>query len=51
VKKILLIALSAISSTLLTSCTTITVDAPQPAELSLRHPDLRAARTAVVEPQ
>jgi len=48
-KLVLLVPL--LTAALLTSCTTITVDAPQPAELSLRHPDLRAARTAVVEPQ
>jgi len=34
-KKILLPILCAVSTALLTSCTTITVDAPQPAELSL----------------
>jgi tetratricopeptide (TPR) repeat protein len=43
-KKILLPILCAISAALLTSCTTITVDAPQPAELSLG----RGSRVSIV---
>lgn len=43
-KKILLPILCAVSAALLTSCTTITVDAPQPAELSLG----RNARVSIV---
>ena len=43
-KKILLPILCAVSAALLTSCTTITVDAPQPAELSLG----RGSRVSIV---
>lgn len=43
-KKFLPIALSALTAALLTSCTTITVDAPQPAELSLG----RGSRISIV---
>jgi len=43
-KKLLPIALSALIAALLSSCTTITVDAPQPAELSLG----RGSRVSIV---